>query len=196
MTYLDPAYKCLGWRDENKAGDITSFMNEVEKVAEQGGSSICITGHAPKGDMSQRNPNDLQSGSGVWSRDPDVVASFLDCADQSIISVHGEDCITVQFSGMREDAAPAPFAAKWEYPLFKQVGGTVDIKKGRPSKYSDQHMLDVLGNHAMKRSDWYKLANEKIGIGKSVAYEIMNRLEAERKVFENISGEMERAATK
>jgi RecA-family ATPase len=194
MVYLDPAYKCLGWRDENKAGDIANFMNEVEKIAEEGGSSIGVTGHAPKGDVSSRNPNDLQSGSGVWSRDPDVVASFLDCKEDSITKIHGEDCITVQFSGMREDPTPLPFAAKWEYPMFIRVDGAVE-KTGRPSKYSEGQMLDILGDDHMKRSHWYKKANEKLGIPKSSAYDLMKDLEISKKVFENSEGQMERSST-
>jgi RecA-family ATPase len=196
MVYLDPAYKCLGWRDENKAGDITNFMNEIEKVAEEGGASICVTGHAPKGDVSKRNPNDLQSGSGVWARDPDVVASFLDCEDQDILSVHGEDCITVQFSGMREDVTPKPFAAKWELPMFRRITGAVEVKKGPKCKYSTQQMMEILGEQAIKRSVWAKQANEKIGVVRSTAYLLIQELETSKKVFENSEGLMERWATR
>jgi RecA-family ATPase len=101
VVFLDPAYKCLGWRDENKAGDITDFQNNIERVATEAGCTIIVTGHAPKGDLTSRASNDMQSGSAVWSRDPDVVASFSACTDEEIIKEHGADCITIQFSGMR-----------------------------------------------------------------------------------------------
>jgi RecA-family ATPase len=138
LVFLDPAYKCLGWRDENKAGDITDFQNHLEQIASEADCSIVTTGHTTKGDQTNRAANDLQSGSGVWARDPDVVASFLNCTDENILKEHGEDCITVQFSGMREDKTPLPFAAKWEYPMFGRIGGVVpkkaqNKKKGRPS---------------------------------------------------------------
>jgi hypothetical protein len=129
LVYLDPAYKCLGDRDENAAGDITDFQNHVERVCTEAKASIVITGHTPKGDMSKRNANDLQSGSGVWARDPDVIASFLDCDDQTITEKQGDDVITIRFSGVREDKTPDPFAAKWEFPMFRVIKGVIPQKK-------------------------------------------------------------------
>jgi RecA-family ATPase len=192
MVYLDPAYKCLGWRDENAAGDITDFMNQVERISSEGGASICVTGHAPKGDMSKRNPNDLQSGSGVWARDPDVVASFLDCTDESITSVHGDDVITVQFSGMREDATPKPFAAKWDYPMFARLDGLVpDVKKGRQSKYRDQDIIDLMQGKALSKSELAKMASDETGMSRAVAYSIIKAMEKDGKLFKNSEDKLE-----
>jgi hypothetical protein len=57
---------------------------------------------------------------------------------------------------MREDPTPQPFAAKWEYPMFRRINGLVpEVKKGRPKKHTRQDMLDVLGDQALTRSQWW-----------------------------------------
>lgn len=78
--------------------------------------------------------------------------------------------------------------------MFREIKGAVEVKKGKPCKFSDMQMLDVLGDQTLVRSKWFKKAHEKIGITRSLAYEIMKRLESEKKVFENTEGEMERSA--
>jgi RecA-family ATPase len=59
VVFLDPAYKCLGWRDDCKGRDITDFQNHLEKIATEAGAAIITTGHTTKGDQSAKAANDL-----------------------------------------------------------------------------------------------------------------------------------------
>jgi len=54
----------------------------------------------------------------------------LRITDEAITKIHGDQCITVQFSEMREDITPHPFAAKWEYPIFKRIEGLIVAVRG------------------------------------------------------------------
>ena len=51
---LDPAYKMMGQRDENNAGDITSMMNYLDQIAVQTGCSIIIAAHFSKGKQGEK----------------------------------------------------------------------------------------------------------------------------------------------
>lgn len=152
LVIIDPGYKCLGWRDENKAGDITDFQNHVESICTEVGASVIVVGHTPKGDISTRAANDRQSGSGVWSRDPDVVASFVQCTDSTIIEKHGEDVVVVSFSGMREDVTPKPFLAKWEFPILTRLQDSVP-KKTKQLPERAEKVLKVLSDKKMAWAD-------------------------------------------
>src|ERR1041385_8560942 len=73
LIVLDPIYKCLGKRDENKAGDIATLMNLLEKLAVESGAAVAFGAHFSKGNQSAKDSIDRIGGSGVFARDPDSI---------------------------------------------------------------------------------------------------------------------------
>jgi RecA-family ATPase len=49
LIIIDPIYKLLGLRDENKAGDIASLLNEIEALAFETGAPSPLARITPKG---------------------------------------------------------------------------------------------------------------------------------------------------
>lgn len=110
LIILDPIYKALGWRDENKAGDINDLLNEVEKLITGTGAAVVFANHFSKGNQSLKQAIDRQSGSGVFARDPDVLMSMTPHAE--------ENCLVID-STLRNVAPIQPFVVRWEYPCFR-----------------------------------------------------------------------------
>ncbi|CAB4163719.1 AAA domain containing protein, partial [uncultured Caudovirales phage] len=76
LVVMDPAYKAMGDRDENAAGDINKFQNEMEAVCSQTGVAFALAHHFAKGNSREKAGIDRMSGSGVWARDPDAVLTL------------------------------------------------------------------------------------------------------------------------
>ena len=82
LIVLDPIYKGLGKRDENKAGDIASLCNEIEQLAVQSGAAVVFGAHYSKGNQAGKEAIDRIGGSGVFARDPDVILTMTPHEDK------------------------------------------------------------------------------------------------------------------
>ena len=109
LIIIDPIYKLLGLRDENKAGDIASLLNEIEALAVETGAAVAFGAHYSKGNQAGKEVIDRIGGSGVFARDPDSILNF---------TKHEEnDCFTVDAT-LRNHPPIKPFVVRWEYPLM------------------------------------------------------------------------------
>jgi len=112
LIILDPIYKCLGGRDENKTGDITSLMNEVEKLAVEKNAAVAFGAHFSKGNQALKESIDRISGSGVFARDPDSIL---------VMTRHEvENAFTVEAT-LRNFPPTLPFCVEWKFPLLVPV---------------------------------------------------------------------------
>lgn len=110
LIILDPAYKLLGDRDENANGDITSLMNEFERLCVDTGAAVVLAHHFAKGDSTGKEAADRMSGAGAWARDPDSIM---------VLTPHEEPgCYTVQ-SILRNMPQVPEFVVAWEYPIMR-----------------------------------------------------------------------------
>ena len=150
---LDPAYKMMGQRDENNAGDITSMMNYLDQIAVQTGCSIIIAAHFSKGKQGEKSPTDRISGSGVFGRDPDAIITMSEIKDES-------NAYLLEGT-LREFAAFDPIGIRFDWPIHviddslkdAQVDG--DLKK----KINDQEIYDsflTLSGGDMNQSLFWK----------------------------------------
>ncbi len=64
LIVVDPIYKGLGSRDENKAGDINTLLNEIEKMAVQTGAAVVFGAHFSKGNQAAKESIDKNIG--LW----------------------------------------------------------------------------------------------------------------------------------
>ncbi len=77
VIIFDPLYKC-NWGDENDAGDMALFCNELDRVSWELGCCVVDAHHHSKGAQGQKAAMDRGSGSGVFSRDPDAILDMIE----------------------------------------------------------------------------------------------------------------------
>jgi hypothetical protein len=174
LIIFDPIYKALGNRDENKAGDVASMLNELEAIAVKTGAAIAFGAHYSKGNQAAKDAMDRIGGSGVFARDPDAILTMTPHEEEEAFTV---DCT------LRNFAPQTPFVVRWDWPLFtrdealnpeslkkpKQVGKARSEEGQFQTKYKVDHILDCLKETTNGRtpSELLKLVMEQTGMGKS-----------------------------
>ena len=109
LIVLDPIYKGLGKRDENKAGDIASLCNEIEQLAVKSGAAVVFGAHYSKGNQAGKDAIDRIGGSGVFARDPDVILTMTPHEDR--------DSYVVDLT-LRALPQVEPFVVRWQGVAF------------------------------------------------------------------------------
>ena len=109
LIVLDPIYKGLGKRDENKAGDIASLCNEIEQLAVKSGAAVVFGAHYSKGNQAGKEAIDRIGGSGVFARDPDVILTMTPHEDR--------DAYVIDLT-LRALPQVGSFVVRWEHVLF------------------------------------------------------------------------------
>jgi hypothetical protein len=179
LIIFDPIYKALGDRDENKAGDVASMLNELERIAVKTGAAIAFGAHYSKGNQAAKESIDRIGGSGVFARDPDSIIAMT--------AHETEDCFTVEAT-LRNFKPLPPFVLKWEWPLFKRDAGLdpSKLKKanaGRESTYSEEDVLGPLAHGAeLAAVEWKSAVKEDCGMSDRTFYAMKKKLWADKKV--------------
>jgi hypothetical protein len=192
LIIVDPVYKALGDRDENKAGDIASLCNELERIAVKTKAAIAFGAHFSKGNQAGKDAVDRVGGSGVFARDPDAILTMT--------AHEAEDCYTVD-STLRNFAPVAPFVVKWDFPLFQMAeeedptaikggkaggGGAAGAGRyGRPGPKKDQldTLLTQLGPGEQLTTDQLRArAGEAMQLPRSTFFRWWKLLEDQGKV--------------
>jgi hypothetical protein len=152
LIVFDPIYKALGDRDENKAGDVASMLNELEAIAVKTGAAIAFGAHYSKGNQASKDAMDRIGGSGVFARDPDAILTMTPHST--------EECFTVDTT-LRNFPPQKPFVLKWEWPLFErdETEDPDDLKKPKnvrapntSGQFGTKYTLDMILN-AVKEAD-------------------------------------------
>jgi len=175
LIILDPSYKLLHGRDENKAGDIAALLDEFEVLAVKTGAAVAFGAHYSKGNQAQKESIDRVGGSGVFARDPDSILNFTKHEER--------DCFTVEMT-LRNHPPQKPFVVKWEYPLFC-VDAALDpakLKKpGRPREYDPNQLLELI-DKKMRAAQIVKIAKDELGWPERPTYECLRQLKATNKL--------------
>ena len=183
LIVFDPIYKGLGSRDENKAGDVASMMNELEKIAVKTGAAIAFGAHYSKGNQAMKESIDRIGGSGVFARDPDSILTM---------TAHEEEEAFTVDATLRNFAPIEPFVVKFSWPLFTRDEelDPEDLKPARGStsgqykvKYTDEMLLDNLSViDPVAVTALKKLVNERHGMQKTEFYRRKDRLISEKQI--------------
>lgn len=187
LVIIDPVYKGLGARDENKAGDVASLCNELEVIAVKTGAAVAFGAHYSKGNQAMKESVDRIGGSGVFARDPDSILTM---------TPHDElDAFTVEAT-LRNFAPISPFVVRWDWPLFLRDDDlnpeNLKSAKGTNSGqfkavFSKEMLLDHLSisvgiapvelrkrmdvTHGMSKSTFYNFKAELIDKGLAVEHD-------------------------
>jgi len=156
LLVVDPLYlfeRESGF-DENNAHCVTHLMVELEKLTARTGAALGLSHHYRKGSMGGENHIDRGSGSGAFSRYPDVLMT---------LSKHqADDCMIAEVTA-RNSKSPPPFCLQLETPLLKprddldatqywRSGGTATSTK----EIEPKALLAMLPEDGLSRSEWLK----------------------------------------
>jgi hypothetical protein len=186
LIVIDPVYKLLGARDENKAGDIATLLNEIESLTVQTGAAVAFGAHYSKGNQSQKESIDRIGGSGVFARDPDSILNF---------TRHEQpDCFTVDAT-LRNHPPIDPFVVRWECPLM-QVETALDpaqLKKaGAAVKQFHAEELAELLTRPMSAADFRKVADNEIGMSRATFFRLFGELKEDGTIRPDANGKWKR----
>jgi hypothetical protein len=189
LIIIDPIYKALGGRDENRAGDVASMLNEIEKIAVRTEAAVAFGAHYSKGNQAMKESIDRIGGSGVFARDPDTILTMT--------AHEEEECFTVETT-LRNFSPLASFVVKWEWPLFTRIDlDPGQLKGSNPGEFRQEFTTDMLLDHlsiaaGIKTSELRKLVDEKNGMSKSTFYNLKAKILRQKLAIER-NGELFRA---
>lgn len=150
MIIIDPVYK-FQTGDENAAGDITKFTNQLDRLAQKNNCSIFYTHHYSKGAQSYKSAMDRASGSGVFARDADTLMTSTPL-DNTYLRQQEKYQHAKGFrieSVLREFPDLEPFDLIFNFPLFEYDFKGV-LKNAQPE---DQMMDRQRGGKASQGDD-------------------------------------------
>jgi hypothetical protein len=182
LICLDPTYKLLGDRDENRAGDVASLLNGFERLAVETGAGIAFGAHFSKGNQAAKESMDRIGGSGVFARDPDTILT---------VTRHQEDNAFTVEPILRNHPPIAPFVIRWDFPLMKRDNELDPAKLKQPkfgpeSKYKVEDLVTQLaaqprkarrkkakGIVGLKTGEFQRRVCEEIGMSRGKFYELL-----------------------
>ena len=171
LIIFDPIYKGLGGRDENKAGDIASLLNEIESLAVETGAAVAFGHHFSKGNQAGKDSMDRISGSGVFARDPDSILTMT--------KHEQEDAFTID-PVLRNFPPVEAFVVRRVHPLMIRDASLdpKDLKKlTSQQKYADEDILEPLKRGGMTTTEWQCELATGIGISQSGFHNRRRKLE-------------------
>ena len=167
LIVIDPVYKLLGARDENKAGDIATLLNEIEALAVKTGAAVLFGAHYSKGNQASKEVIDRVGGSGVFARDPDTILNF---------TRHEQpDCFAVEAT-LRNHPPIPPFVVRWQYPLFVVENELDPMRLKKPAgaavkQFRAEQLIDLL-TRPMSAAKFRKVALDELGMSRSTFFRL------------------------
>lgn len=123
IIIFDPIYKVMTG-DENSAGDMNTFANYFEEVAEATGAAVVCCHHHSKGAKGMMKAIDRMSGSGVFARDPEIVMDLIPLIVESALLQEWNASGAYRISiAARQIAEPKPINIVYCSPIHKVVHG-------------------------------------------------------------------------
>lgn len=188
LVIVDPIYKALGDRDENKAGDVASMLNEFERIAVRTGAAIAFGSHFSKGNQASKDAMDRIGGSGVFARDPDAILTMT--------AHEEEDAYTVETS-LRNFPPQPSFVARWEFPVFKRDDSAdpsllkAPKRRNDPynagkfsSKFSVEDVLTQMGiTQGWRPGTLQKQCKEECGMSAGTFWRLWNAAKTDGKIM-------------
>ncbi len=152
LVIVDPWYKisAQSGAEENSNDGQARILSEAERIVTTNGAALVVGHHFAKGEAASKNAIDRAAGAGAMARWGDVIATM---------SEHQEpDAMTLDMF-LRDFAPVAPFALRWQLPLW-QRDANLDPAKLKRTGRNDLHpasvLLEKLSPQGMSNSEWKK----------------------------------------
>jgi hypothetical protein len=152
LVIVDPWYKisAQSGAEENSNDGQARILSEAERIVTANGAGLVVGHHFAKGEAAAKNAIDRAAGAGAMARWGDCIATM---------SEHQEpDAMTLDMF-LRDFAPVAPFALRWQLPLW-QRDASLDPTKLKRAGRNDQHLasvlLEKLSPQGMSNSEWKK----------------------------------------
>jgi RecA-family ATPase len=174
LVIIDPIYKLYGDRDENRATDMNDLMLVVQQIVTAVGASVIMTCHFPKGNMQLReNAMDRISGSGVFGRAPDLIATLTPVKPKGDKERREYDHF--QFDCTVRDFAPVePKIIYWDHPLMQIAEESVeDFISDAEADYN--RMVELIPDGGLTLTKWKEITDEELGFGKNKFYDLRDQ---------------------
>lgn len=157
LIVLDPIYKIQAG-DENSAGDISKFTNEIDKLVTQLNCSVVYCHHHSKGSQGFKKAMDRSSGSGVFSRDADAIIDVIELSNECFKDKEGySDLRAFRIEGtLREFASFDPVNVFYDFPIYR-----VDTKGILKNAKTYDEFLGSSQTKTLKKSNKNNKENEK-----------------------------------
>lgn len=117
LVIIDPIYKVITG-DENKASDMSFFLNHFDYICHELGCSVAFCHHYSKGTQAGKYAMDRASGSGVFNRDPDAQLAMtpLDIDAKRQEQLGSTTCWRIEYT-LREFESPKPTNVYFRHPV-------------------------------------------------------------------------------
>lgn len=183
LVIIDPLYSGLQGKDENKAGDISELMGNLESIAVKN-SAVAMAHHFAKGNSAMKDSLDRASGSGVFARDPDCVLT---------LNPHEKEGNFVCEFTLRNFPPREKLGLRVDFPLLVPTEDIdTDAIKGafaRKCKVTAADIAELIPiDGTMFTTDMKKAADERHGIGKSKFYMLFKEAKESGLVEETPTG--------
>ena len=109
LIIIDPIYKLMTGRSENLGSNITTLVQNIDRLVAQTKSAVVYTNHFSKGAQSKKRAIDRLGGSGVYARDADTIITLTDHRQLA--------CFTVEATE-RNLPPIESFVVEWQHPLM------------------------------------------------------------------------------
>ena len=162
LIIIDPIYKGLSGKDENRAGDIGELCDLLESLAVDTGAAVLYVHHFSKGKQAAKDPIDRFSGSGVFARDADSII---------VMTKHeAEDCYTIDLT-LRNLPEQESFVVRWDYPVMllddAKDPTKLQDRGGAPKKAADDEVLELLREKPLGHAEWKQKTIEQLKVSGS-----------------------------
>ena len=183
---LDPIYK-VSLGDENSAGDVARFCNELDRIASDCQCAVIYCHHHAKGSAGGKKTADRSSGSGVFGRDADAIIDLTPLAitaeQMPWYMEQKAQAFRVEFQ-LREYPFHDPLNVWFKYPLhivdrtgkladFYEEGSTMaNLQRNKNYSTEDSRRRDLIDTYELwqehspqlppKISDLAKIAGKAV----------------------------------
>jgi hypothetical protein len=171
LIVLDPLYKLLGDRDENRNGEMAELMAVIrERFCNLDKTAVCLIHHFPKGDMSKRSSLDRFAGAGAIGREADTLVT---------VTPDGEN---YRFeSTARNYKAGSPLELRVDFPSVEVFGIAEAVGPKAKAQANHNVLRDlVTEDSGMTKTDLVRRFMEESGLSKSMAYKAISTAEKAR----------------
>jgi len=172
LIIVDPIYKCLGGRDENKANDMADFLNNLERLSEESGAAIALAAHFPKGNHKIKDAMDRIAGSGVFARDPNAIMTLTPY-------IKGEEHKPTKFEvdiAVREFSDVDQFRLEWQMPIMYRFSAPDKSSKEEFETSRIIELVELIPTDGVDGPTWQLAAYEVVGVKKRSFYNWVKKI--------------------